>query len=418
MSFSLSRKQSLRTNILTIATPGRVFMASTMVINGGNYLYNLVLGRALGPGEFAEAGIVLTVLLLFSFLAMTFQLTATKYVAGTGKTQAAAVTGTLKKWALVSGLLLTALLLLLLNDLTAFLKLSDNYSLAGIIIALPVYFLMSVDRGTLQGREQFIGLSANYQVEFWTRSLATILIFAVGIGSAGSSISLAIAISLLTAFIFSWKKPLSNPGTLNKEMKMGMFRFFAITAGYELTQIFINYSDVFAVKHYFDNFSSGLYTSTSLVGKMIYFLTWMLVMMLLPKIIRLKKEGKNYNHLLYRTIAGVGGFILVVTLGSIFFGNEIVQLLFGEAFADAGQLLWLYAVATGFFALSNIFVFYFISLDKYLPVLISFVLAMIQLPLFHFFHAQLSHIILVQIGVMGTLLVVLVGYYLRHRRRG
>ena len=55
-------------------TPEQFFMISVFLVNGGNYLYNLVLGRVLGPKAFSDAAILITLLLVLSFIAMTFNL--------------------------------------------------------------------------------------------------------------------------------------------------------------------------------------------------------------------------------------------------------------------------------------------------------------------------------------------------------
>ncbi|MGB5646194.1 MAG: sugar isomerase, partial [Muriicola sp.] len=60
-------------------TPEQVFMGSVLLVNGGNYLYNLILGRLLGPDAYADAALLVTLLLVLSFLGMTFQLTTTKF---------------------------------------------------------------------------------------------------------------------------------------------------------------------------------------------------------------------------------------------------------------------------------------------------------------------------------------------------
>ena len=57
----------------------QLFMLSVLVVNGGNYLYNLILGRVLGPAEFADAAVLITFLLVLSFVAMTFQLVTAKF---------------------------------------------------------------------------------------------------------------------------------------------------------------------------------------------------------------------------------------------------------------------------------------------------------------------------------------------------
>jgi hypothetical protein len=60
-------------------TPEQLFMLSVLAVNGGNYLYNLILGRLLGPSEFADAAVLITFLLVLSFAAMTFQLVTAKF---------------------------------------------------------------------------------------------------------------------------------------------------------------------------------------------------------------------------------------------------------------------------------------------------------------------------------------------------
>ena len=57
----------------------QVFMLTMFVVNAGNYAYNLLLGRMLGPDAFADAAILITFLLVLSFVGMTFQIVTTKY---------------------------------------------------------------------------------------------------------------------------------------------------------------------------------------------------------------------------------------------------------------------------------------------------------------------------------------------------
>ena len=60
-------------------SPEQLFMLSVLTVNGGNYLYNLILGRLLGPEQFADAAVLITFLLVLSFVAMTFQLVTAKF---------------------------------------------------------------------------------------------------------------------------------------------------------------------------------------------------------------------------------------------------------------------------------------------------------------------------------------------------
>ena len=57
----------------------QIFMLTMFVVNAGNYAYNLILGRFLGPKAFADSAILITFLLVLSFVGMTFQIVTTKY---------------------------------------------------------------------------------------------------------------------------------------------------------------------------------------------------------------------------------------------------------------------------------------------------------------------------------------------------
>ena len=54
-------------------------MFSMLIVNAGNYAFNLILGRFLGPVAYSDAAILITFLLIISFIGMTFQIVTTKY---------------------------------------------------------------------------------------------------------------------------------------------------------------------------------------------------------------------------------------------------------------------------------------------------------------------------------------------------
>ena len=66
--------------IITSGNSGLLF-ATILIVNAGNYVINLVLGRVLGPEDFAEAGVIATGVLVLSFIALGFQMTAAKFTA-------------------------------------------------------------------------------------------------------------------------------------------------------------------------------------------------------------------------------------------------------------------------------------------------------------------------------------------------
>ena len=84
----------------------QLFMLSALVVNGGNYLYNLLLGRLLGPEAFADAAILVTLLLVLSFAAMTFQLGTARFIALLSEEKQPVFLNSIQKWSLRFGLVL------------------------------------------------------------------------------------------------------------------------------------------------------------------------------------------------------------------------------------------------------------------------------------------------------------------------
>lgn len=388
--------------------PEKVFMISSLLVNGGNYLYNLVLGRFLGPEKFADAAILITLLLVLSFVAMTFQLVTAKFSVLFEKTIFKTFIANTYKTAAIVGILLGALVILFSIELQIFFKTSSSNLFVVFGIGVPFYFIMSVNRGLFQGKKELISLSITYQLEMISRLLITFsLLYFFQIES-----SILIAIGILGSFLFGlipFKKPKISFSKFikleNVHAKL-VRNFFIITAFYELTQIIINNSDILLVKHYFNAYDAGLYASLALIGRVVYFVAWMFVMLLLPEVVQLKKDGKATLPILLKYVGYIGAIAITIIVGCALFPNQIIQILFGDGYLEIGSLLWKYALATGIFAISNIFAYYYLSLDKYIPVIFSGIFGMLQIVLVVLFHNSLTQVVHVQIIAMFVLLFV------------
>jgi len=149
-----------------------------------------------------------------------------------------------------------------------------------------------------------------------------------------------------------------------------------------------------------------------LIGRIVYFIAWMFVMLLLPEVVQLKKEGKDPSKILFKYILYIAAIAITIIVGCALFPNLAITLLFGEQYLDVAPLLWKYATATGLFALSNIFAYYYLSLDKYVPVLISAVFGVLQVVLIFLFHSTLEEVVYMQIIAMVLLLLVQLTFYI------
>jgi O-antigen/teichoic acid export membrane protein len=383
------------------------FMLTMVMVNAGNYIYNLLLGRILGPAAFADAAILITLLLVLSFLGMTFQIVTSKYAVLFDAEKRAAFIKIITRVALFFGIVIGTLIVIFNKKMQILFHTETSQMFLIFGFGIPLYFLISINRGLYQGNNGLHKMAITYQTEMISRLVITILtvLFLPNIPT-----SIAVALGILISFVFGLLPFQTNILKISKSIQKeiintkSIFTFFALTAFYELTQIIINNSDILLVKHYFSNDEAGLYSSLALIGRVVYFVAWMFVMLLLPKVIQLKKEGKNTQPILMQYVLYIALLSMVIVAGTYLFPETIVNLMFGDNYIAIAPLLWKYALATSVFAIANIFAYYFLSIDKYFPVVVSGVLGLTQIVLIVLFHNSLKQVVEMQIIAMLFLL--------------
>lgn len=398
----------------------QMFMVSMLIVNGGNYVYNLILGRALGPEAFADAAILITFLLILSFIGMTFQIVTTNFIINLNESKQAVFTKLITKTALLFGSILGFSIILFRNQLQELFHTKSSAMFLIFGFGIPLYFLMSVNRGMSQGKNELYNLSKTYTAEMLSRLIFTITII-LFVPNLPTSIIVAIGITLSFVFgLFPFQNSIIKTPTLDKRELLNtktIATFFALTAFYELTQIIINNSDVILVKHYFNNTDAGLYASLALIGRVVYFVAWMFVMLLLPKVLLLKKEGKNTQPILMKYVGYIAMLSTIIILVTFLFPEIVILAMFGEDYLSIAFLLWKYALATSVFAIANIFAYYFISINKYLPVVVSAILGLTQIGLIVLFHNSLEQVVDMQIISMVILLFFQLVYFFYQNKK-
>ena len=398
----------------------QLFMLSILIVNGGNYIYNLLLGRILGPAEFSDAAILITFLLVLSFVGMTFQIVTAKYAVLFESDKLASFLKLITKSASFFGVLFGAAIFLFHKELQLIFHTQTSSMFWIFALGLPLYFLMSVNRGLYQGKDLLTKLSLTYQSEMISRLVITIGIVLL-VPFIPSSIAIAIGIVISIIFgLFPFQKKIVKSSIVVTEKLVeskSIIIFFGLTAFYELTQIIINNSDIILVKHYFDNEQAGLYASLALIGRVVYFVSWMFVMLLLPKVIQLKKDGENTLPILLKYVGYIVVLSTLIVTFTWLFPEFVVRLMFGEQYISIASLLWKYALATSIFAIANIFAYYFLSIGKYIPVIVSAFLGLTQIGLIILYHNSLEQVVLMQVLTMVLLLIFQLAYFFYYNNK-
>ena len=414
----------------SLLTSSALFFVSTTLVNGGNYLFNLLLGRWLGPALFADVSIIITLFLFLTFITAGFQQTAAKFSAIYTAENAPERLFALRRWLNRRSWVIGALCLLIVGGgapfWQTFFHTTSPWIFVIFALGLPVYFVQGIDRGILQGQMRFGALAASYQAEMWVRLSVGLLL--VGLGWAAHGAVFGLTLSLLATWFVSHQAlqnmrsqsapttAVTHVETFSRREQRALLAFAFPVLMAETSLILINNSDVLIVKHFFDSVTAGQYAALALIGRIVFFATWSVVITMFPLVAQKHQRQEPHRPLLWTGLGMVLGVSVAIVAATFILPNTIVQILFGAEYLMVAPLLWLYAVATALFALANVLINYRLALGDRRGTVFALVVGILQVTALLLFHASLFQIVIIQIGLMGALLLWLIGWeiFTRH----
>lgn len=396
-----------------------VFLVVTTGVSGLNLIHNLLMGRLLSPADYGQLTFVNTILLIIGLIPGGMQTVSARYSSiyeSQGKDdlmQSLWRFGTRYSW--IIGVFIAFSLFLLAPFFVDWFQLRNVWIVYPIAFAMPFFLATGTERGLLQGKERYYWLSGAYLVEGIIRlGLGVILTLVLTQSNRGVDGAIwALSQSLILTWFVAWlslysRTPIrehiveESTEALSEERKMWL-SLFGFTAMALLGQALITNSDFVLVKTYFDSYDAGLYAAISVIGRIVYFGTLPLTVLIVPIIARQQAQGKSTRKLFFLLMGS--GIVLCggLVVASMLFAPLIVELLYGSAYVDAAYLLPMYTVAAALFVLTNLLVTYRVALGKGGETWMPLLAAIAQIIGVMIFHDSLMTIIIVQISIMSVL---------------
>ena len=329
----------------------------------------------------------------------------------------------IKFFVLFSNLFLFVFLFLLANHIRLFLKIDSLTPIYIFIVLIFLNVVYTLYDSILQGLRMYV-THAMQRTALVLFRLLLILVLVVYLSHSYNAALLsqifATIIVLPIIYLISRKttrvtnKNIHIPREIYKEM----FHYsmpVAITWG---ILIIISYMDIPLVKHYFDEYQAGIYSSASIIGKIGFFLPTVLLHAFFPEVINNDKLGKSSIPLLAFmlgiTFLICSSYVLVV----FFFKEIIITLLFGEKYLLAGEYLTKITIFMSIVGVITVLFNFFLAKEIYYYLYISvFVLI---LGVFVFVFSEMSSpndILNIFLNVSSSLLVSTMLYTFFHYRK-
>ena len=387
-------------------------MAAAMVVAGGfDALVNIVAGRMLLKEQFAVFIAVVALIQILVNVTNVIRTVVAYYTA-----EFTAESGGMDRvntffhrawsWSWRWGAVATLAMLLLSPLIARFMKIESPWPLVAAGLALLMLFVRPVTDGTLQGIQNFLGLSSVQVLQSALRLLFAIILIQLGLEAFGAVLALPMATTtaLLVAVWFLrefFNRPIKDIDVPGVSLRYSLFTLIGLGAYALLINL-----DPIVVKRFFSEAIAGDYGTVVTLGKINLFATLGIGMVLFPKATQRQAQGRDPRPVLALALSATVAVGLVLTLIYFLVSGPLVQAVFSGAYNDPGIVLGLVGIATTLYAAINIWLNYALSLQKHSFVVGLAVLVLLVIAAMFIYHPSTTAVATIMIiaGVSGNLL--------------
>ena len=397
-----------------------IFIGS-MVANFLAFVLNLFLARSLSYADYAIFASLLSVITLVSIPASSINTIIVKFVTPyfikKDNEKIKALYLFFFKLIFSFSLLLILFFVVFANPFKNYLHIDNVWYPIVTGFSVSILFLSNLNTAFLQSLLKFRFIS--FVVAFGG---VVKLIFGIALVVLGYKAFAGIwSIFFMTfgMFIFAYfplVKILKEKST-NKKIELDIKQIFSYALPAFVTILFLTSftsTDVILVKHFFSPQLAGFYAGLSLIGKVIFYFTFPIPLVMFPLLVKRHASGAKFVNLFY--VALILVLVPSISITAFYFirPNFVINLfLGGRDYLYISKYLGFFGLYLTVFSLVNVCVSFFLSLNK---TNISFLVvgaAIIQIILINIYHSDFYHIIGVSLFVSILLLISLLFLFIK-----
>ncbi len=365
-------------------------------IGVGRYFFHLLLLRLLLPSEYGEFLAYLSLLYILGIPNTAVSNLVVKFVAEfKGRRDYPSINQLfyylVRKLAPIS-LAIGTLMIFFANFLSSVFK---AHPTAFVILGLSLFIglLSTIIRSYLLAFQRFVAQIIIGLLEICVTLILAYIFIKIGLSATGAVlaqilsgiISLTICLYLIRKEIF----PISTK--TNREFSLGSFTGYSLM--FAVGSLSLISSDVLLVRYYFSEHLSGIYSSLSVIGRIIYFGLGPLIGLVLPIASHRHSATGSSKGVFLKLGSVIVVFGLLATLLFVIFPGLIMRTLSGVNYLEGASLLPIFAGSMLLFSFSMFILSYLMAIGK--PIFNLFLLAAtIAQPLIvFFFHQSLNQVV-------------------------
>lgn len=407
-----------------IISGSAIIFAGTFMANIFNFIFNLYMSRTLSIADYGILVSLISVILLFALAADSFVPVvinfAGEYLARGEEEKVAELFIKVKKISFLIGGIIMLVFIFFEDPIGNFLNIHNPFLLLLVGITVFFGFLGSINRAILQARLSFgyytfISVSSSI-FKLFIGVLLVFLGFKV-IGAMGAftlSFFIAYCLSLLPLLpLFKYRNKVRHV-TITKLFRYGLPSVISL-----MSLTFFITSDILLVKHFYSPTEAGLYAGLSLLGKVIFFFSAPISLVMFPLIVQRYAKQENFTSVFKASLS----LVLVASLGITFmywlFPDFFIHLfLKKEEYLMLRPFVGLYGIFFTLYTCTSIVVNFYLSIKKtivFMPIVLSAILQAVLIVIYHSTFYQVIYISIFSITL--PLMLLLCHYWITYERK-
>lgn len=394
---------------------GVIFFGSIFA-NPLNFLFNLFMAKNLSVEDYGALASLMSLSVLSTIPAGSLSPTITKFAASYfAKGELDMVKGLFFKVSKLTtpvGLLIFLFFVVFQQQISQFFRIDNStlVLLVGVIVAFS--FISVPNQPILQAKLAFRFIAFNAVFGALIKLLFGLLLVYLGFSVLGALLALIIASIIpylfsFTQLTFIHKKEVHIPHiSIKKLISYGIPSTITLLSLTSFTS-----TDIILVKHFFNNTDAGLYAGVSLIGKIVFFLTAPIGMVMFPLITQKYTRKENFHTDFRLALLLVIVPSCFVSILYYFIPDFILTVSTKKEFTSVSSLLWLFGVFSAIYGVLTIIINFYLSIEKtkiFVPVAFG---AVLQAVMLWFFHNTFLQVLIISIAITSLLLVSLLLYY-------
>ncbi len=382
---------------------GSIMFVASIATGVLNYVYQIYMARSLGPEEYGIFGAMFAIFYMISVISSTISTSITGFVSkfvGEGKQIKFFVINSLKRFAIIGSIISIAVLVLnYIFDFEKIFKLTDSKPIYILILILFLTWITPIIDGSIRGMKKFQILGFSNIIGAFFKLFFGVLFVISGYGVSGALAGLLFGMIFALVVSSIRLKPHIRPNNPH-DPEFNFSSLYSYSLPVMLTMIISSIPsnvDVIIAKYFFSPLDAGIYTSVSVLGKIILFLPGSIGIVMFPMIVQRHIKGENSLGLLKRGLIYTGLLSGFVSLIYLFFPGMVMDI-FGEKYQFGTSVVGIYGLSMLFFSLIIMIGNYHLAIGnmRYTMLLtISMIVEIITIMMFHSSILEITTILMV-----------------------